>query len=185
MKPTTEAIWEAFSGRLRNFIQARVADADEAEDLLQETFIRIHTRVDTLADDTRLAAWVYQIARNLIVDHYRRRKDILPLPEGIAALPDFDDPSAEQEIAAGLKDMVADLPEKYRQAIVLTEFGGLKQTELAAQLGLSASGAKSRVQRGREMLRQSLLECCHFEFDRLGGMIAYTPRPDCCSVCSC
>ena len=76
-----------------------------------------------------------------------------------------------------------DLPEKYRQALMLTEFRGMKQTELAEQLGISLSGAKSRVQRGREMLRESLLDCCHFEFDRLGGMIAYTLRPDCCQAC--
>jgi RNA polymerase sigma-70 factor (ECF subfamily) len=185
LRPTTESIWEAFSERLRNFIQSRVSDADDVEDLLQETFIRIHTRIDTLVDDTRLAAWVYQIARNLIVDYYRRRIESMPLTEVLPAAPVFEDASAEAEIAAGLKDMVQELPEKYRQAIWLTEFSGLKQTELAEQLGLSPSGAKSRVQRGREMLRQSLLECCHFEFDRLGGMIAYTRRPDCCQVCGC
>lgn len=184
MRPTTETVWQGFSQRLRQFIRARVEDDEEAEDLLQETFIRIHTRIDTLEDDTRLAAWVYQIARNLIIDHYRSRREVLPLPETVAVEPGFNDPSAEAEIAAGLQEMVASLPDKYRQALTLTEFTGLKQTELAQRLGLSPSGAKSRVQRGREMLRQSLLDCCHFEFDRLGGMIAYTPKPACCTTCN-
>jgi len=185
LRPTTETIWTTFSERLRRFIQVRVEDADDAEDLLQETFVRIHTRIDTLEDDTRLTAWVYQIARNIIIDYYRSRRNNLPLTDTIPVMPEFDDPSAEAEIAVGLREMVAELPDKYRQAIMLTEFRGLKQIELAEQLGISVSGAKSRVQRGREMLRQSLLECCHFEFDRLGGMISYTPRPDCCQVCSC
>jgi RNA polymerase sigma-70 factor, ECF subfamily len=183
LSPTTESIWEAFSEPLRKFIRVRVRDDDEAEDLLQEVFIRIHTRIDTLDDQTRLAAWVYQIARNLIIDTYRSRREELPLPEVIPVQPETDEPSAEAEIASGLGAMVAELPDKYSQALMLTEFQGLKQTELAQQLGISVSGAKSRVQRGREMLRQSLLECCHFEFDRLGGMIAYESRPDCCDAC--
>lgn len=183
MSPTTEAVWEAFSEPLRKFIRARVRDDDEAEDLLQEVFIRIHTRIDTLEDQARLAGWVYQIARNLIIDTYRTRREELPLPDVIPAPPELDDPGAEAEIAAGLEEMVSDLPEKYSQALMLTEFQGLKQAELAERLGLSVSGAKSRVQRGRELLRQSLLDCCHFEFDRLGGMIAYESRPDCCTAC--
>ena len=79
--------------------------------------------------------------------------------------------------------MVNSLPEKYRQALLLTEFRGLKQSEMAKELGLSLSGAKSRVQRGREMLRDALLDCCHFEFDRRGHLIDYTPRIDCCRRC--
>ncbi len=184
MRLTTEMVWQDFSQRLRTFIRVRVENENDAEDLLQETFLRIHTRIDTLEDESSLAAWVYQIARNLIVDYYRRRRELLPLPETIAVEPDIHDPSAAAEIAAGLEQMVSSLPEKYRQALILTEFRGIKQTELASRLGLSPSGAKSRVQRGREMLRQSLLDCCHFEFDRLGGMIAYTPRPECCSACN-
>ena len=65
-------------------------------------------------------------------------------------------------------------------ALVLTEFEGLTQVEMAEELGLSVSGAKSRVQRARAMLRDDLLECCHFEFDRLGHVIDYEPRPRCC-----
>jgi RNA polymerase sigma-70 factor (ECF subfamily) len=180
---STESIWEAFSGPLRKFIRVRVRDDDEAEDLLQEVFIRIHTRIDTLEDHTRLAAWVYQIARNLIVDTYRARREVLPLPEVVPVQPEFEDSSAEAQIAAGLEEMVSELPDKYSQALLLTEFQGMKQTELAERLGISVSGAKSRVQRGREMLRQSLLDCCHFEFDRQGGVIAYESRPDCCEAC--
>jgi len=183
LRPTTESVWNTFNERLRKFIRVRVADENDTEDLLQEVFFRIHTRIDSLEDDTRLAAWVYQITRNLIIDYYRSRRELLPLEESFPVDMELNDPSAEAEIAAGLKEMITGLPKKYSQALILTEFQGLKQTELAEQLGLSFSGAKSRVQRGRDMLRQSLLDCCHFEFDRLGSMIAYTPRPDSCETC--
>jgi RNA polymerase sigma-70 factor (ECF subfamily) len=81
--------------------------------------------------------------------------------------------------------MIVTLPEIYRQPLLLSEIGGMKQAEVAGQLGLSVSGAKSRIQRGRAMLKQSLLDCCHFEFDRRGSLIDYLPRQDCCEACSC
>ena len=75
--------------------------------------------------------------------------------------------------------MVESLPDDYRQALLLTEYEGLTQRELAERLGLSVSGAKSRVQRAREKLKEMLLDCCHFEFDRLGRVIDYQPKYAC------
>ena len=81
--------------------------------------------------------------------------------------------------------MVGSLPDTYRKTVLLSEIQGKKHKEIAAQLGLSLSGVKTRVQRGRELLRQDLWECCHLEFDRRGHLIHYEPRPECCPVCSC
>jgi len=77
--------------------------------------------------------------------------------------------------------MVDSLPADYRQALLLTEYQGLTQRELAQKLGLSVSGAKSRVQRAREKLKAMLLDCCHFEFDRRGKVIDYQPNCACCA----
>jgi len=68
------------------------------------------------------------------------------------------------------------LPEPYRKALVLTELEGLTQQELADKVGISLSGAKSWVQRGRQQLKEMLTECCAFEFDRRGGVIDCTPH---------
>jgi RNA polymerase sigma-70 factor (ECF subfamily) len=73
------------------------------------------------------------------------------------------------------------LPEKYRQALLLTEYRGMTQQEVAEHLGISLSGAKSRVQRAREKLKEELLNCCHFEFDRLGKIMSYHPK---CAACA-
>ncbi|MFN2195950.1 MAG: RNA polymerase sigma factor SigZ [Anaerolineales bacterium] len=180
---TTQAIWEQFGEQLRRFILRRVDDPRDAEDILQDVFIKIHTRLETIKEHERLAAWLYQLTRNTIIDSYRTRRPEVPLPDTLMANPAPDEPEAEAQIAAGLKLMVNGLPDKYRQALLLTEFEGMKQTELAERLGISVSGAKSRVQRGRAMLRQELFDCCHFEFDLRGKMIAYTPRPQCCPQC--
>jgi RNA polymerase sigma-70 factor (ECF subfamily) len=183
MKPSTTEIWEEFSQALLDFIRKRVGDPADAEDILQDVFIKIHTRIDTLQDDGRLVSWLYQIARNTTIDYYRTRRPALDLPETLAVYPEPVESEPEAQLAAGLRDFLAVLPDPYRQAVVLTDLQGLKQADLADRLGLSLSGAKSRVQRGRQMLRDALLECCHFEFDRRGNLLDYTSCPDFCSAC--
>lgn len=181
MTTTTETAWQDFSARLRRFI-ARRAPADAVDDLLSEVFLKVHTRIDTLRDEERLGPWLYQIARNTIADHLRTRPDsALPL-DGFDQVEPPNDDDASTLIAGGLRAMVDELPEKYRRALILTEFDGLTQAEMGAALGLSVSGAKSRVQRAREMLKGELLACCHFQFDGSGRMIDYEPRSRCCEA---
>lgn len=173
MTPATTEIWEEFSDDLRGFIGKRVDDP-------QDVFIKIHNRIDTLRDDQRLLGWLYQITRNTIIDHYRKQRPWLDLSEVLVEYPLEEEESPRAQLAAGLKNVICCLPEKYRQALVLTEFKGFSQAQLAESLGMSLSGAKSRVQRGREMLRQALLDCCHFEFDRRGNLRDFIPRQACC-----
>jgi RNA polymerase sigma-70 factor (ECF subfamily) len=179
-QPTTDAIWTQLSTDLRRFIRRRVSDDHVADDLLQETFVRVHRNIGTLKDEVRLAAWVYQIARNVIHDHHRK------LPNATVALGDTD-PVAEGEDhlsqlrcrgGGWLDEMIRSLPESYREAVQLAEIDGLSQQQVADRLGLSLSGAKSRIQRGRSMLRGVLDQCCHFEFDGRGNMIDYDPKPE-------
>jgi RNA polymerase sigma-70 factor (ECF subfamily) len=181
---TSEDIWNEFSRQLRGFILRRIPDPDDVDDILQDVFVKLHTRIDTLRDGDRLAPWLYQVARNTIADYYRARQPALAVPETLATEDEPAETDAAAQIASGLTSMVEDLPDKYRQAVRLSELQGVPQHEVAERLGLSLSGAKSRVQRGRILLREALLDCCHFEFDRLGHLIDYTPRPDCCPQCA-
>ena len=181
---TTEDIWSEFGQRLRGFILKRIPEPADADDILQDVFVKLHTRIDTLRDQDRLAPWLYQIARNTIIDYYRARQPLAPLSEAIRIEDEPETGDPEARIARGLVGMIDRLPDKYRQAVVLSELQGLPQHAVADRLGLSLSGAKSRVQRGRQLLRQALLDCCHFEFDRLGGLIDYTPKPACCPRCA-
>jgi RNA polymerase sigma-70 factor (ECF subfamily) len=183
MNRSTAEVWEDFSQPLLEFIARRVADPDVAEDILQEVFIKIHTNLETLQDQERLVPWLYQVARNKVIDHYRAQRPLEELSETIAVEPEPGEDEPEAHVAYAVKEMLGCLPEKYRQALFLTEIKGVRQTELAEKLGISVSGAKSRVQRGREMLREALLECCHFEFDLRGQVMDYIPRPGCCQTC--
>lgn len=178
---TTEDIWSVYQPRLSMFIHKYIADTADVDDVLQEVFVKIHTHVASLRDEKKLQSWIYQIARNAIMDYYRQQKRSLLL-ETLRETEEhdmfFDD--VVRELAPCIREMVEHLPEKYRQALLLTEYEGLTQKELSVHLGISFSGAKSRVQRAREQLKDLLLACCDFQFDRLNHVIDYQPRLNCC-----
>jgi RNA polymerase sigma-70 factor (ECF subfamily) len=179
-QPSTEAVWSLLSADLRRFIRSRVSDDHVADDLLQESFVRVHRSIGTLQETDRLAAWVYRIARNVIIDHRRRAAN------PAAALGNTDPVAEPDDRLCGLRcqgagwldELIRSLPDGYREAVQLTEIEGHSQQEVADRLGLSLSCAKSRVQRGRAMLRDALDRCCRFEFDGRGNLMDYEPRPD-------
>jgi RNA polymerase sigma-70 factor (ECF subfamily) len=177
-----ETIWSEFGANLRRFIQKRVSDPQAADDILQNVFVKIHTRLDSLHDDRKLTSWVYQITRNAIIDYYRQTPKRVPLDDELPAL-SSDDDEIQANLTASLRSMVDCLPDEYRVPLMLDAFEGLSQAEIAARLGISLSGAKSRVQRARAKLRDLMFECCHFEFDRRGSVIDYHPRANCCPRC--
>lgn len=184
MNASLEHIWYEFANKLGRFIRSRVSDPATAEDIRQDVFLKIQRRLGEVEDPGKLGGWVYQVARNAIIDHYRTRKDTIEVPTTLPADENSDHGEVE-ELKAAFRRMIYSLPEPYREAIVLTEFEGLTQQQLAERVGISLSGAKSRVQRGRAQLKQMLDECCTFEFDRRGRVIDCAPRGDGgCSECS-
>lgn len=180
MQLSTDTIWSHLSSDLRRFIRRRVPDDHVVDDLLQETFLRVHRKIGTLQDVERMAAWVYRIARNVVHDHHRKA--------GNAAISLGDSDPVEDDTeylpASGygrcewLGEMIRSLPDGYREAVQLAEIEALAQQEVANRLGLSLSGAKSRIQRGRAMLRGILERCCHFELDGRGNVMDAIPRPE-------
>ena len=184
----TEQAWEAFHAPLHQFIRRRVADEATAEDLLQDVFLKIHQQGEQLRDARRLESWIYQITRNLIIDYYRRhhqRETPLDEVEGLDLPEELPADDIVSELLPCIRFMVLALADQDRQALILTEYQGLTQKELGERLGLSLSGAKSRVQRARERLKQELLACCHFELDRRGHIFDYYPHCDCCEQGAC
>lgn len=170
-----KCIWEEFSVSLKGFIIKRVANEQDADDILQDIFIKIHNNIGSLIDDNKIHTWIYSIARNTIYDYYRRKHnsyEIIELPEDIEG-GSYEELSANTEIASCLKAIIDDLPEIYKEAILLTKFQNMTQKELSEKLGISLSGAKSRVQRARKMLKEMLLDCCYLEIDRRGNIIDY------------
>jgi len=181
----TKCIWEEFRIPLKRYIKKRVANEQDVEDIFQEIFLKIHSNIESLMNDNKIHAWIYRITRNTITDYYRKNHniyEITELPEDLQS--DTDEELSENiEIASCLKVMVDSLPEKYKQAILQTEFQNMTQKELSDKLGISISGAKSRVQRARKMLKEMLLGCCELEIDRRGNIIGYKHKSSECKYC--
>jgi RNA polymerase sigma-70 factor, ECF subfamily len=174
--------WRERRADLRRFVSRRVADRDDVDDIVQDVLVRAHESMHQLESADRLPAWLARIAANRIVDHYRARRPGDELPDDLAAVEAEDD--AVQALAPCLPAMVDRLPGTYRDAVRLSELDGLPQREVAQRLGLSLSGTKSRVQRGREQLRQLVEACCRVvlagstivDFER---RVAAAPRQRC------
>lgn len=189
-----ERLWMEFSDRLRAFIAHRVANEADVDDILQEVYLRIHRRADSVQHPDRLVGWLFQVTRNAIIDHYRlsaRRREVTAVYPAMHADEVFlyDDTKtsadqAQQELASCLRPMVNQLPAHYREAITLVELRGTTQREAAERLGLSVSGMKSRVQRGRRVLREMLQDCCEVHHDARGEIMEYQPREDSCASCT-
>ena len=158
MQSMTNDTWRSRRVDLRRFVSKRVSDRHEAEDIVQDVLVRAHESMHKLESADHLSAWLTRIATNRIIDHYRSRRPVEELPDELVATPPEDDPVVT--LAPCLPAMVERLPETYRDAVRLSELEQLPQREVARRLGLSLSGAKSRVQRGRVLLRQLVEACC-------------------------
>jgi RNA polymerase sigma-70 factor (ECF subfamily) len=188
MAKTTEELWQLVHDGLRAFIAKRVNDHGHVDDVLQDVFVRVHRQMDSVNDPRRLVSWIYQITRNAIIDHYRkpgRQREVLAgLSSGLEVLNEVpmtfettvDAAELRAELAGCLRPMIDQLSQDYRDAITLVELKGLTQRAAAKQMGISLSGMKSRVQRGRKQLKQMLEDCCVVELDRRGGIADYHSR---------
>lgn len=182
-EPAWEALTHELSGRFRRW----GAQLELAEDLRQETLLRVQQGLPGLADEERMGPWVARIARNVWIDHLRARRLEQGLPEGEAPVPEAlrSDPveveDVEGFVASWLPLMVASLDEPHRTALQLVELEGWSQQRLARELGLSPSGARTRVQRARKVLRAALEQCCQIHWE--GGDVVdwrrHEPSCDC------
>ncbi len=190
-------IWMEVHLGLRGFIARRVPQDAEVDDILQEVFLRMHRNVDKLKDPRRVVSWVFQITRNVISDYYRsprHRREIasgsaadldasysIPHPSPISESPETQ--RIKKEIAACLLPMIKQLPDRYGEALMLVEIDGLTQKAAAHQLGISLSGMKSRVQRGRKELKHLIEKCCVLQLDRRRSVTDYSVRDTNCNPC--
>ena len=178
--------WPELMDDLRGFVRRRVSDPHVAEDLVQDTLTKLATQLRSGSIAGPMHAWVLRVARNAIIDHYRARGPIETQVDDVGA----EDAGAKRSEQAGLlasfRSFIHALPTEQREAVLLTEYEGLTQPELAKRLGVPVSTIKSRVQRGRRRLERALRDCCTFEFDRRGTIIDWQRRPGGdCRDCDC
>jgi RNA polymerase sigma-70 factor (ECF subfamily) len=182
LAPDAEAIWREFHEALLGFVRRRVRSREAAEDILQDVMLRIHRNVAEVERAEAVGAWVHAIARNAITDHYRSasvRREVASGSEvdpEAASESEADTQDVRGELAACVSPLLKQLSPSFREALTMTEIEGLTQAKAAERLGISLSGMKSRVQRGRRQLKQVLVRCCDVEFDVRGDISEYRPR---------
>ena len=174
--------WKRLADTLRRELSVRVGDGERARDLVQEVFVRALDGLDELRDETRLLPWMRRIARNLVIDEARRQKG----PRGRVGAMDVEpaDLGDSREdwtplmtmLATWLREQLPTLPPEQAEALELVELQGLSQKEAAQRVGISHSGMKSRVQRGRAKLNAALRECCALELDERGRVVECVQR---------
>ncbi|QJB31476.1 sigma-70 family RNA polymerase sigma factor [Chitinophaga oryzae] len=174
MQQPVTAIWQQFSNELEKFICRQTGDDSVCKDLLQEVFMKVYVNSAKVSAADNIRAYLYRVASNVITDHHRRRQNGRQVSAvyGPEAADEIMHPGDEYKLADCLRPMVAALPPIYRQALTLTDLNGYTQKQYAEISGISASGAKSRVQRARQRLKEMILQCCEYEFDKYGNILS-------------
>lgn len=171
---TTEVttIWTDFHKELKAFIFNKTRNSIDTEDILQEAFIKIIRNIDKVNQAENLRQYLYGIVRNTINDYFRNRKQIIDNTEVEEKISDEETQFLNTTIAeCCIKPFINKLPLNYRDALLITEFEQISQKDLAQRLNISYSGAKSRVQRGKEKLKELILNCCAYQSDKYGNLI--------------
>lgn len=172
------ALWLEHKTALRNFILKRVDDSNLADDILQETLLKIYRFCMERSGVQNVRSWLFQIAHNTLMDHYRQQAKTIHkevLPEVI----EEDSNEAFVEAQQYILPMLEFLPTKYAQPLKMADIDGMKQAVIAEKLGLSLTAVKTRIQRARQLLKAEFMTCCHFETDKQGNIIAFSIKESC------
>lgn len=178
-------LYKEYYQKLLRFIISRVHNKEDAQDILSEVFIKIHTNINTLESKEKLTSWVYTITRNAIIDFYRTKKQSLPL-ENIGEEFLFakeEEENIYDELSLCLTPIIETLPKQYAQVLKHSELLGMKQAQIAKENNLSLSNIKSIIFRGRKKIKEKLFECCNYEYDSQGSVISYTKKEKNCKFC--
>jgi RNA polymerase sigma-70 factor (ECF subfamily) len=185
--PASDEQWNRLRADIGRLVARRVPNVADIEDIIQEVLIRVWRHGSRLRDDERFGAWLSRVAHTAAADHLRsrgrhalfafdeERPPEVPVPPASAT---DDGQVMKGLIAAVLRPFVEQLPPHYREVITLSELEGLTHAAIAERLSLSVSGVKSRVQRGREQLKEMLERCCEFALDARGAPVSCQVRPD-------
>jgi RNA polymerase sigma-70 factor, ECF subfamily len=173
------AAWQAHEGELLGFLRHRLADADTASDVLQDVFVKAmrHGQGFCTLDNPR--AWLFQVARNTLVDHFRSARPCVPLPDGDdePAAAQEDPPSPVDALATCLERTMAELSANDAAILAACDLSGQTLRDFAESQGLGLPAAKSRLLRARQRLRDRLTTACQVRFEPDGAVAGHVPRP--------
>lgn len=160
-----------YKNKVYNYISRMVGDSEDAEDLTQEVFVRMYVSLETFRRQSSLSTWLFRIAGNLCIDHFRRTKKHRAIAYSLDEAMEGDESGRREvadtafepqrlleqgEMAAQTERALAQLPEKLRAVVLLHDIEGLPYEEIARIIGCPLGTVKSRLFNARLQLRQKL-----------------------------
>jgi RNA polymerase sigma-70 factor (ECF subfamily) len=167
--------WSAHEPELRGWLRRRLANPGEADDLLQDLFLKALRQGERFCSVHNARAWLFEVARNTLADHLRVARSTVELPDDLSA--PSDEADTVDTLTACLPRVLAELSDEDREAITLCDLQGMSQAEFATARGLNLSAAKSRIQRARQRLKQRMTQVCRVQLDNTGHVTDFVPRP--------
>lgn len=164
---------------LKRYLIRKTKYKETAEDIVQEVMLKVISAHQKNLQVKNLKAWLYQIARNTLIDYYRNFKNQI-----------YVNVDAVDEMFLYMEDeiynsddflipMINLLPQKYSKPLFLSDIENLPQNEIAEQLHLTLSATKMRIQRARKMLYELFIECCDIEYTKTGAFLNCTIKENC------
>ena len=177
---TTKQVWTKYSEDLKRFIISKVKNTGIADDILQDTFIKIHTKLHTLKDITKLKSWIFSIARNSILDYWKSTNKTFEIANFESETEILKNTHTEKDCLRGI---LQNLPKKYRDPLFLSDIKGMKQNEVSIQLKQTISTTKSQIQRARKLIAQGFMDCCGFVLNEEGSLVGEIQEKEDCKIC--
>jgi len=170
----TQEIWNIYNDELYFFILKKVKEKSISDDIFQNTLLKIHNNIHKLKKEEKARAWVFQIARNEIVNYFNKESVYVEKLEA-----DDEVSSVEYEHICCFDKFINELPEIYQQVIELIYIKGKKQKDVARELEISLENVKARTKRAKDVLKKKFSECCKYEFDKNGKLVGESNCASC------
>ena len=178
---TTQQVWTQYADDIKRFIFSKVKDEAVTDDILQNTFLKIHTKLHTLKDLNKLKSWCFSIARNSILDYFKSANKTFEYANFESETVIKENVHTEKDCLRGI---LQNLPKKYRDPIFLSDIKGLKQQDVSDQLKQSLPTTKSQIQRARKLIAQGFMDCCGYVLNDEGNLVGEIKEKDDCKVCN-
>lgn len=167
MEDRVKQIWENFDKHLRGLICTKMNNHNQCLDVLQDVYVKIIKNIDKISSVDNMPSYLNKLANNAVTDYYRQKtKNTTVEKDSFGDIVIIDEVLEEQDQIKNcqldcLEPGIDTLPDIYKEALIMSDIEGLPQKEVAEKLGITLSGAKSRVQRAREKLKAEVIRCCY------------------------
>jgi RNA polymerase sigma-70 factor (ECF subfamily) len=173
-------IWEEYKSSLFGYIKKRVADEDDAKDILQDVLLKSYQYCSKGKTVVHLKSWLYKITQNTIIDYHKKNNKASSL--SLDLVKTEDEKSIIGEASDYIKALLKLLPNDYAIPLFMSDIEGIDQKTISENLGLTLPNTKSRIQRGRVKLKERFLECCIVSFGESGEMVSFDIKPECTAL---